>query len=73
MAGNRSHGGRRADLFQRRIRNQGPEVAFTLTRWANDNLTLADPVTGRTVEVSSFGPDNRAVYANLLPSKAGTR
>lgn len=60
-------------VHQRRIRNQGPEVPFTLTRWANDNLTLADPVTGRTVEVSSFGPDNRAVYADMLPGKAGTR
>lgn len=60
-------------VHQRRIRNQGPEVPFTLTRWTNDNLTLADPVTGRTVEVSSFGPDNRAVYADMLPGKAGTR
>lgn len=60
-------------VHQRRIRNQGPEVPFTLTRWTNDNLTLADPVTGRTVEVSSFGPDNRAVYADMLPGKAATR
>ncbi len=60
-------------VHQRRIRNQGPEVPFTLTRWDNDNLTLADPVTGRSVEVSSFGPDNRAVYANMLPSKTGAR
>lgn len=60
-------------VHQRRIRNLGPEVPFTLTRWTNDNLTLADPVTGRTVEVSSFGPDNRTVYADMLPSKAGTR
>lgn len=60
-------------VHQRRIRNEGPQVPFTLTRWTNDNLTLADPVTGRTVEVSSFGSDNRAVYADMLPSKAGTR
>ncbi len=60
-------------VHQRRIRNQGPEVPFTLTRWTNDTLTLADPVTGRSVEVSSFGPDNRAVYADMLPSKAGAR
>ncbi len=60
-------------VHQRRIRNQGPEVPFTLTRWTNDTLTLADPVTGRSVEVSSFGPDNRAVYADMLPSKVGAR
>lgn len=58
----------RSLVHQRRIRGIGPEVPFTLTRWENDTLTLADPVTGRSVEVSSFGPDNRAVYANLLPA-----
>ncbi len=63
----------RSLVHQRRIRSEGPEVPFTLTRWQNDTLTLSDPVTGRSVEVSSFGPDNRAVYANLLPAKPETR
>lgn len=63
----------RSLVHQRRIRNQGPEVPFTLTRWDNNTLTLADPVTGRSVEVSSFGPDNRAVYNNLLPAAAEAR
>ena len=63
----------RSLVHQRRIRNIGPEVPFTLTEWQNGNLTLADPVTGRSVEVSSFGPDNRAVYQNLLPRKEAMR
>ena len=63
----------RSLVHQRRIRDEGPAVPFTLTRWENDNLTLSDPVTGRSVEVSSFGPDNRAVYANLLPATAEAR
>jgi len=63
----------RSLVHQRRIRNLGPEVPFTLTRWSNDTLTLADPATGKSLEVSSFGPDNRAVYANMLPGKAGAR
>ncbi|NCP13409.1 MAG: photosynthetic complex assembly protein [Sphingomonadales bacterium] len=58
----------RSLVHQRRIRDEGPAVPFKLTRWENDNLTLSDPVTGRSVEVSSFGPDNRAVYAGLLPA-----
>lgn len=61
----------RSLVHQRRIRGEGPEVPFTLTRWDNGGLTLADPVTGRAVEVSSFGPDNRAVYANMLPLQPG--
>jgi putative photosynthetic complex assembly protein len=63
----------RSLVHQRRIRGQGAEVPFTLTRWENGGLTLYDPVTGRGVEVSSFGPDNRAVYANLLPDEGATR
>lgn len=59
-------------VHQRRIRNIGREVPFTLTRWSNDTLTLADPTTGKSIEVASFGPDNRKVYADMLPS-AGKR
>jgi putative photosynthetic complex assembly protein len=58
----------RSLVHQRRIRGEGPAVPFTLTRWDTGGLTLADPVTGRSVEVSAFGPDNRAVYAELLPA-----
>lgn len=57
----------RSLVHQRRIRGEGSAVPFTLTQWDNDTLTLADPVTGGSVEVSSFGPMNRAVFANLLP------
>jgi len=56
----------RALVHQRRIRGEGPAVPFELTEWEGGGLTLNDPVTGRSVEVSSFGPDNRAIYANLL-------
>ncbi|MBU7580687.1 MAG: photosynthetic complex assembly protein [Porphyrobacter sp.] len=63
----------RSLVHQRRIRGLGPEVPFTLTAWQNGNLTLADPATGRAVEVSAFGPANRAVYADLLPRKEGAR
>lgn len=63
----------RSLVHQRRIRGLGPEVPFTLTEWQNGNLTLADPATGRSVEVSSFGPDNRAVYQNLLPARKANR
>jgi putative photosynthetic complex assembly protein len=55
-------------VHQRRIRGEGSDVAFNLTGWDNGGLTLSDPVTGHAIEVSSFGPDNRAIYANLLLS-----
>jgi putative photosynthetic complex assembly protein len=63
----------RSLVHQRRIRGKGAEVPFTLTEWQNGGLTLSDPVTGRGVEVSSFGSDNRAIFADLLPAAKGPR
>jgi putative photosynthetic complex assembly protein len=57
----------RSLVHQRRIRGQGPQVAFELTRWSDGGLTLGDPVTGYTVEVSAFGPINRSVFEQMLP------
>jgi putative photosynthetic complex assembly protein len=59
----------RSLVHRRKIRGEGPAVPFELTEWENGALTLKDPVTGVSVEVSSFGPDNRAIFANMLPAK----
>ncbi|MDT8279812.1 MAG: photosynthetic complex assembly protein PuhC [Erythrobacter sp.] len=56
----------RSLVHQRRIRGEGPAVAFELIEWDTGALTLLDPVTGTSIEASSFGPDNHAVFANLL-------
>jgi putative photosynthetic complex assembly protein len=58
----------RSLVHQRRIRGEGPGVPFELTEWDTGGMTLNDPVTGKSVEVSSFGPDNRAIFAGMLPS-----
>lgn len=56
-------------VHQRRIRGHGAEVPFELVAWTNGGLTLRDPVTKASIEVSSFGPVNRAVYAAMLPTR----
>lgn len=56
----------RSLVHQRRIRGLGPEVPFELTEWEDGALTLLDPVTDTSVEVASFGPDNRRVFADML-------
>jgi putative photosynthetic complex assembly protein len=56
-------------VHQRRIRELGAEVPFELVRWSDGSMTLRDPATGFRIEVSSFGPDNRAVYAAMLPTR----
>ena len=38
----------------------------TLTLYENSRLSLADPATGWTTEISSFGPGNVGVWMNLL-------
>jgi putative photosynthetic complex assembly protein len=52
---------------ERRSKNVGMEVAYRLTLWDDYSLSLTDTATGRTIELGSFGPDNRAAFAALLP------
>jgi len=56
----------RSLVHRRRIRGEGPEVAFELIEWDTGGLTLHDPVTNTSVEASSFGGLNRAIFANML-------
>jgi putative photosynthetic complex assembly protein len=51
---------------ERRQHGSGAATPFRLTAWANGALSLADPVTGRVVELDGFGPTNRAAFARLL-------
>ncbi len=50
----------------RKLRGVGPSAPFVLTLFADDALTLADPATGRSIELGSFGPTNRQSFADLL-------
>jgi putative photosynthetic complex assembly protein len=52
---------------ERHIRGVGMVPPFTLTLWKNGTLSLEDKATGRAIELGSFGPDNRAAFAALLP------
>ncbi|KUR71690.1 hypothetical protein AQZ52_08755 [Novosphingobium fuchskuhlense] len=56
---------------ERHIRGVGMAPPFTLTLWKNRTLSLEDKSTGRSIELGSFGPDNRAAFAALLPGGAG--
>lgn len=52
---------------ERRARGVGMDPAFDLTLWQNGTLSLTDKATDRSIELGSFGPDNRAAFAALLP------
>lgn len=54
----------------RRARGVGPEPGFRLAIWPDGRLSLADLATGKTVELSAFGADNRAAFMRLLPPPA---
>jgi putative photosynthetic complex assembly protein len=47
----------------------GQDAPVTLARHENGRLTLTDPATGWSVELTAFGSDNEAAFAALLPSK----
>lgn len=50
----------------RAMRGVGQVPPFTLTLWQDGSLSLADPATGRTVELGAFGPDNRAAFLRFI-------
>jgi putative photosynthetic complex assembly protein len=51
---------------ERHRQGLGPAVPFQLLGRADGRLTLLDPVTGRRVDLESFGPTNAAVFAQLI-------
>lgn len=56
----------RSLVHVRKNKGIGPETPFVLTEWENGTLSLSDSETGRSVELHSFGPDNREAFAVLL-------
>ena len=60
----------RSLVHQRRINGIGRATPFELIEWDNGELTLRDTTTGSTVELASFGADNRAVFSAMLKGGA---
>lgn len=56
----------RSLVHNRRIRGIGSTTPFELTEYENGALELRDPTTQKSVELASFGADNRAVFAAML-------
>lgn len=59
----------------RRMRGIDDRPPFRLALWANGRLSLTDRATGRTIELDSFGADNRKAFAQLLetPTRVASR
>lgn len=47
----------------------GREPPFSLTRYDDGRLDLADEATGRHVPLEAFGPTNSGAFARLLPGQ----
>ncbi len=61
----------RSLVHKRRINGIGRATPFELIEWSDGALTLRDSTTDETVELASFGADNRKVFADML--EKGTR
>lgn len=51
---------------ERRRTNGDLMPPFRMTRWSDGRMSLADPVTGRRIELDVFGPTNAAAFAQIL-------
>lgn len=51
----------------RTVARVSENAPVTLARHQNGRLSLSDPETGWTVELTNFGSDNEAAFAALLP------
>ena len=51
---------------ERKRRGLGDDVPFELSAHAGGALVLADPATGRRIELASFGPANAGAFARWL-------
>jgi putative photosynthetic complex assembly protein len=58
---------------ERRAHGIGAEPAFELTRWADGRLSLGDPATGRSVELSAFGSSNAGAFVHFLGAGISAR
>lgn len=58
-------------LVRQRRGTEIPEGApFLLARYAGGRLMISDPATGERIDLIAFGPDNLAVFAELLHSSS---
>lgn len=55
---------------ERRARGAGAATPFRLTLWSGGQLSLDDPATARSVELTAFGPDNARAFARLIGEAA---
>ena len=56
----------RGMAIERVASGHGDEVPFRLSVWESGLVTLVDPVTGRQIALSAFGPDNVNAFTRLL-------
>ncbi len=56
----------RSLVRERKRQGIGDAAPFLLMSHADGRLTLADPATGRQVNLEAFGPDNAGAFARLL-------
>lgn len=61
---------------ERAMNDVGREPVFRLTEWSDGSLTIQDTGTGRSLNLSAYGPTNRLAFEEMLgpdTSPADTR
>jgi hypothetical protein len=56
----------RALARDRMARNLSPDVPFELALLQDGRLCITDPLTHKSIDLQAFGPDNLAVFVQIL-------
>ena len=63
----------RALVRERRKAGIGKDIPFRLTAQRDGHLLFADPATGESLDLGSFGTENIGDFARLLPPVAAVK
>ena len=66
-------GALRGLVRERKLSGVGDATPFTLTRWSDGRMSMADAATGRNIDLDAFGPTNAQAFAQMFGKGGAAR
>ena len=63
----------RSLVRERKLQDRDRVTPFRLVRWTDGRLSVADPTTGREVDLGAFGAPNTSAFAHIMVAGESTQ